>query len=196
LELLATRTADPPLEIPAQLPTQTEKSSQPRYNESSVYPYLETNVNDLAMSFSQERIQAEVSELSKSLHGPNSPFRHWTVILKYIQSLIERRGYRDLISYNTTVERAEKIGGEWKLTLRKPGEKTDYWWVEWFDALVVASGHYAVPYIPHTPGLEAFAKSRPGSVTHSKNFRGRDDYHGKVSSTKVKYEKIALLTLH
>jgi cation diffusion facilitator CzcD-associated flavoprotein CzcO len=168
------------MSIPESLPREAEKSSQLRFSESSVYPYLETNVDHLAMSFSQESIPAEISEFSKSLHGPETPFRHWTVIQRYVQDLIETRGYQDMVSYNTTVERAEKVGDEWKVTLRKEGEKTDYWWVEWFDAVVVASGHYSVPYIPHIPGLEEFAKARPGSVIHSKSFRGRDEFRDKV----------------
>ncbi|KAK9774327.1 hypothetical protein SCAR479_08932 [Seiridium cardinale] len=178
-EALATRTADPPLSIPANLPAQADKPSQPRFSESSVYPYLETNVDDVAMSFSQEPIPDVRSEWSKSMHGPDTPFRHWTVIRDYLQSLVERNGYGDLVSYNTTVERAEKVGDEWKVTLRREGEPKDEWWEERFDAVVVASGHYSVPYIPRIEGLEEFARTRPGSVIHSKHFRGREAYRGK-----------------
>ncbi|KAH8673716.1 hypothetical protein BX600DRAFT_480072 [Xylariales sp. PMI_506] len=194
---LAARTADPPLAIPETLPArvpkaptttttssssgslQQQQQQQVRYSESSVYPYLETNVDDLAMSFSQEPIPAVRSEWSVGVHGPDTPFRHWTVILEYLQSQVERRGYTDLVSYSTTVERAEKVGDEWKVTLRRDEGADDYWWVEWFDGLVVATGHYSVPYIPATPGLEEFAKAYPGSVLHSKHFRGRDNYRGK-----------------
>lgn len=100
---------------------------------------------------------------------------------EYISGLIQRRGYQDFVEYDTAVERVEKVGAEWKVTLRKGGEKTDYWWVEFFDAVVVASGHYSVPYIPHIDGLEDLEKQRPGSVLHSKMFRGREAYRGKVS---------------
>ncbi len=168
-----------PLSIPERLPAQTQKSDQPRFSESSVYPYLETNVDSLPMQFSQEPIPDERSDLSISLHGPNTPFRPWTVIRQYIRGLVERRGYEDLISYSTTVEE-QKIGSEWKLTLRRDGNQSDYWWTEWFDAVVVASGHYWVPYIPPIQGLEEFEKARPGSVLHSKHFRGRDHFAGKV----------------
>lgn len=126
------------------------------------------------MEFSQERFPSDRSEWSIGVHGPDTPFRHWKAVRGYIDSLLNRRGYEDLVSYNTTVERAEKIGSEWKVTLRKEGKQSDYWWVEWFDSIVVASGHYWVPYIPKIEGLEQFEKSRPGSVLHSKHFRGRD----------------------
>jgi cation diffusion facilitator CzcD-associated flavoprotein CzcO len=124
----------------------------------------------------------ERSKLSISHHGPDTPFRRWDVVKRYITSLVERRGYSDLISYNTTVELVEKVGAEWKVTLRKDGEQSDYWWVEYFDAVVVASGHFWVPYIPPIEGLEEFEKARPGSVLHSKHFRGRKTFTGKASN--------------
>ncbi|OJJ84648.1 uncharacterized protein ASPGLDRAFT_25325 [Aspergillus glaucus CBS 516.65] len=164
---LATRTADSPLPIPEKLPAQTPKSDQPRFSESSVYPYLETNIDCLPMQFSQEPIPEERSELSISRHGPETPFRRWDVVQRYVKGLVERRGYSDWVSYNTTVERVEKVGAEWKVTLRKDGQQSDYWWVEWFDAVVVANGHYWVPYIPSIEGLEEFEKARPGSVLHT-----------------------------
>ncbi|PKS12647.1 hypothetical protein jhhlp_000855 [Lomentospora prolificans] len=176
---LASRTADKPLAIPPKLPAQTPKANQPRFAESSIYPYLETNIDSIPMQFSQEPIPVERSERSISVHGSDTPFRHWKVIQRYIASLVERKGYEDLVSYNTTVELAEKVGSEWKLTLRKEGKEKDYWWVEYFDAVIVASGHYTVPYIPAIKGLEEFEKARPGSVLHSKHFRGRDQFRGK-----------------
>ena len=177
---LTSRTADPPIPIPQTLPALTPKLDQPRFTESSVYPYLETNVDAIPMQFSQEPFPSEKSQFSINLHGPNTPFRHWKSVRGYIEGLVNRNGYQDLVSYNTTVERVEKVGDEWKVTLRKEGQQNDYWWVEWFDAVVVASGHYWVPWIPKVEGLEEFEKLRPGSVLHSKHFRGRDLYKGKV----------------
>ncbi|KAK3317088.1 hypothetical protein B0H66DRAFT_478961 [Apodospora peruviana] len=177
---LADRTADPPLPVPDKIPAQTPKSDRPRFTESSVYPYLETNVDALPMEFTQEPFPTQKSEQSIAIHGQDTPFRHWKLVQAYINSLVDRKGYEDLVSYDTTVERVEKIGAEWKVTLRKEGkESTDYWWTEWFDAVVVASGHYWVPYIPAIDGLAEFEKARPGSVIHSKHFRGRNAFRGK-----------------
>ncbi|KAI0155802.1 hypothetical protein BJ166DRAFT_531372 [Pestalotiopsis sp. NC0098] len=179
-DALAVRSADPPLPVPETLPARTARSAQPRFSESSVYPYLETNVDDVAMSFSQEPIPEVRSDWSTGMHGPDTPFRHWTVIRDYLESLAARRGYEDLVSLHTTVERAEKVGEEWRLTLRREVDGSDdEWWEERFDAVVVASGHYSVPYVPRIEGLEEFARQRPGSVIHSKHFRGRDDFKDK-----------------
>lgn len=179
IDSLAARTADAPLAIPTTLPAQVPKDATERYTDSSVYPYLETNVHAQAMEFSQERFPSQASDASISLHGTGSPFRPWRAVRGYVQSLLERRGYADLVSYNTTVENAVKVGAEWVVTLRQAGEQSDYWWQETFDAIVVASGHYSVPYIPAIPGLEAFEKARPGSVIHSKQYRGRQVFESK-----------------
>ncbi|KAL0465094.1 hypothetical protein QR685DRAFT_567032 [Neurospora intermedia] len=193
---LSNRAADPPVPIPEVIPSFTPKLDQQRFTESSVYPYLETNVDALPMEFSQEPFPSEKSEFSITLHGPNTPFRHWKSVRGYIEGLVNRNGYQDLVSYSTTVEKVEKVGDEWKVTLRKEGEQQDYWWAEWFDAVVVASGHYWVPWIPAVEGLEAFEKQRPGSVLHSKHFRGRDLYLDKkvvvvgasVSAADIAYD--------
>ncbi|POS70713.1 dimethylaniline monooxygenase [Diaporthe helianthi] len=185
LSALARREGDPPVSVPEDLPARTPRPAQPRFAESSIYPYLETNVDDVAMSYTgggAEDIPAERSEWSVARHGADTPFRHWTVLRRYIEGLWGRNGYADLVSYNTAVERAVKAGGEWEVTLRREtdGEGADEWWVERFDALVVASGHFNVPWVPAIEGLDEFESSRPGSVLHSKMYRGRDDFRGKV----------------
>lgn len=186
LNALSSRTADPPLPTPENLPAKTPASPQPRFAESSIYPYLETNVDDVAMSFTgggPESIPPERSAWSVQMHGPATPFRHWRVLRDYVAALWRRGGYGDLVSYCTTVERAEKVGGEWVVTLRRAGGEggLDSWWTETFDAVVVASGHFSVPWIPAVEGLQGLEEARPGSVLHSKMFRGREDYRGKVS---------------
>ncbi|KAL1859634.1 hypothetical protein Daus18300_009499 [Diaporthe australafricana] len=186
LAALASRTGDPPVAVPPALPARAvPRPTQPRFAESSIYPYLETNVDDVAMSFTggaDESIPGERSEWSVSRHGAATPFRHWQVLRRYIAGLWGRDGYAGLVCYNTAVERAVKVDGgrEWEVTLRREGDGgVDEWWVERFDAVVVASGHFNVPWIPAVEGLEEFESSRPGSVLHSKMYRGRDGFRGK-----------------
>ncbi|KAJ7171017.1 hypothetical protein C8R46DRAFT_993185 [Mycena filopes] len=86
------------------------------------------------------------------------------------------------ITYGTRVERVEKRYDDedrergWTLTLKKL-EKTGVngatvtWWTEDFDAIVVATGRYNAPNIPSISGLEEWAATFPGSVTHSRQYR-------------------------
>ncbi|RAH66524.1 uncharacterized protein BO66DRAFT_414363 [Aspergillus aculeatinus CBS 121060] len=171
VEKLSARIADAPLPIPESLPQYTPASSQHRFTDSHVYPNLHTNVDAATMGYSLEPIPVVRSEWSIGLHGPDTPFRHHTVIRQYVEDLLNRNGYQDLVEYNTTVESAVKDpqSDQWVLTLRRAGKPggDDYWWSETFDALVVASGHFAVPYVPAIPGLKKFVEKYP------ENFRGK-----------------------
>jgi cation diffusion facilitator CzcD-associated flavoprotein CzcO len=151
------------------------------YTETSVYPALETNIDASIMEFSQEPIAGVKSALSVSRHGKDTPFRHHSVIQQYVEGLLKRNGYEDFVEYSTNVEKVEKLGsGKWRLVLRREGRERDYWWIEEFDAVVVASGHYSVPFVPFIEGLEEFDRVYPGSVVHSKGYRGPEKYRNKV----------------
>ena len=180
---IAARNPDETLPIPSEMPTTEPHNTQYRFAETSIYPFLETNIAASAMRFSQEPFPEERTTLNISRHGPDSPFRHWKVVEGYIQGLLNRRGYNELVSYNTTVELVKKDAqsGKWIVTLRQPMEngKEDRWWSESFDSIVVASGHYTVPFIPATPGLAELESNFPGTVEHSKAWRHPAKYKDK-----------------
>ncbi|KAH8602710.1 flavin dependent monooxygenase-like protein [Bisporella sp. PMI_857] len=182
-EKLAARTPDATLPIPDNLPTEIPHNTQYRFSETTVYPTLETNIDAHAMSFSQEPFPEERSTLNILRHGEDSPFRHWKVVEGYIESLLDRKQYHKLVTYNTTAElvHKDKETNKWVVTLRQPNVESglDKWWTESFDAVVVASGHYTVPFIPTTRGLAEFAENFPGSVEHSKSWRDPEKYRGK-----------------
>ncbi|PHH91220.1 hypothetical protein CDD83_1270 [Cordyceps sp. RAO-2017] len=48
-----------------------------------------------------------------------------------------------------------------------------------FDAVVVANGHYSVPYIPVVRGIAAFHGAHPSVIIHSKQYRAADRFRGK-----------------
>lgn len=54
-----------------------------------------------------------------------------------------------------------------------------------FDAVVVATGHYHVPYIPNFPGLSQWQSKWPNSVSHSKSYRVPEVYDGKVGIKSI-----------
>ena len=45
-----------------------------------------------------------------------------------------------------------------------------------YDAIIVASGHYAVPHVPAISGLEAWNAAYPNRVSHSKYYRNSKPY--------------------
>lgn len=48
-----------------------------------------------------------------------------------------------------------------------------------YDAIIVASGHYSLPYIPNVLGIEAWNKAFPGAITHSKFYLTPTSYQDK-----------------
>lgn len=174
--------ADRRVEIPRKLPAFTQRTPevnnpQKRYSDSQVYPELHSNIDSRIMSFTQEPFPDNPPDLSNP-----TPFRKASVIRGWVDGLFDRKGYRDHVEFNTTVELAEKVGEDWVLTLRKatPEGEKNYWWQEIFDAVIVASGHYSVPNFPLIPGIFQFDANFPGAVQHSKLFRSPKDYQGKV----------------
>jgi cation diffusion facilitator CzcD-associated flavoprotein CzcO len=144
---------------------------------------LHSNVPPSVMSFTQEPISNELSDWSFYQYGADSIFRHRELVREWAEKLLTKKGYKKLVEFKTTVELAEKRGGEWVLTLRKEvvGSAKDYWWQGTFDAVVVASGHFSVPFIPEIEGLLAYDERFPGRILHSKHYRGGEAFKNKVS---------------
>ncbi|KAL4794625.1 hypothetical protein BDV19DRAFT_379345 [Aspergillus venezuelensis] len=166
--------------------------------QTAIYDWLDTNVPADLMDFTHTPFPGgEVgspSALSVERCGVGNATRSWTVVARYLLGIVER--YRDLIEFNTTVtsvEKPEGRNGKWRLTLRrqetKPqsqdqdgevqGEGGDLWWQEEFNAVIVATGQYNVPYLPKIPGLDDAVKTHPGSLEHVNAFRSPEHYAGK-----------------
>ncbi|KAI2781336.1 FAD/NAD(P)-binding domain-containing protein [Daldinia loculata] len=165
---------DPPLEIPKELPRNTPPNQQERFSKTPIYNSLTTNVPDIAMCFSDRRFA----------YGPFPPHH---VPKQYVESYFSLHKTDSLLSLSTTVEDITKLKPDsedglerWKLTLRKydPSRHVDFWWEEIFDAVILANGHYSVPYIPYVKGLQEYAQKFPGRVSHSKYYRSPFQYIG------------------
>ncbi|KAJ7265944.1 hypothetical protein B0H12DRAFT_177654 [Mycena haematopus] len=94
------------------------------------------------------------------------------------------------VSYSTRVELVEKRfdadGNEegWKLTLKKfirlgASSSKERWWMEDFDAVVIATGSFNGPNIPNIPGLAEWARHFPGSILHSREYRQPEKFSNK-----------------
>ncbi|KAK0655598.1 hypothetical protein B0T16DRAFT_315499 [Cercophora newfieldiana] len=158
---------DPPLTIPTNLPSTASPSQQERYSQTPIYNSLTTNVPDIAMSFSDRRFA----------YGPFAP--HY-IPRQYIENYFSSHKTDSFLVLGTTLEDLSQIpatepGGvnRWRLTLRRhdSARNVDVWWEEEFDAVVLATGHYSVPYVPYVKGLASYIQTFPNRVVHSKNYR-------------------------
>ncbi|KAF6791657.1 thiol-specific monooxygenase [Colletotrichum sojae] len=91
--------------------------------------------------------------------------------------------YNYLVEYAKELRRLIKFSHQVKaLNLRQEGGR-DKWDLEaactitgrafsdTYDAVVIANGHYDVPYIPDVKGIKAFHEAHPAAILHSKNYR-------------------------
>ncbi|KAK7398374.1 monooxygenase [Neonectria punicea] len=135
---------------------------------SPIYDLLETNIPNSLMCYSDTEFPQ------------GSPlFPKHSAVLQYFKEYAEE--LTPYISYRMQVLNVEKPAsqpnGPWQVELldlrANKTTKTE------FDAVVVASGHYNDPFIPHITGLVEFDKAYPGALSHSKFYRRPNDYRDK-----------------
>jgi len=93
-----------------------------------------------------------------------------------VQEYIEdySQDVRHLIQFETQViDLQHNTSGSWTLktqpitrSTNNPEPETHH-----FDAIVLANGHFNIPYIPQVPGISAWSAAHPGTITHSKFYR-------------------------
>lgn len=172
-------TADSKKEIPSRLPQFTPPLPEDTTARTAIYDGLDSNVGASVMAFTHTAFPEQNSAASIEKLGRGNPTRPFRVVAAYLEDLFN--DYLHLVSFNTTVEKVEKKGDKWTLTLRRSGQlrrgqPQDYWWEEQFDAVVVATGHYSVPLAPAVSGLDEAFRAHPDRFEHSKAFRSADHY--------------------
>ncbi len=135
---------------------------------SPLYGALETNIPRHIMAF-------------QGLDWPSDTqlFPPHATVLKYIDDYT--KDVEHLIQYETqvidVVPTSTNNTNGWNLksyNIRTREEKE-----ERFDAVIVANGHYTVPYVPNIDGAKEWNERHPGRITHSKYFRRAEDFTNK-----------------
>ncbi len=135
-----------------------------------MYDDLKTNIPKMLMQY---------SDLDFPSSSPLFPTRE--TVLEYLETYAGP--VKHLIQFLTQVTDvrhmtdAESERDRWAVTRKHliTGIET----TSIYDAVVAASGHYTVPYVPSILGLEAWVKAYPGTVTHSKTYRSKDAFFNK-----------------
>ncbi|KAK5107953.1 hypothetical protein LTR62_000498 [Meristemomyces frigidus] len=134
---------------------------------SPLYDRLETNIPRGLMGFSD-------------LDWPTDSqlFPEHETVMQYIEDYA--KDIRDMISFQTQVLDVRLTKEErWsvktlKVSQRGPSEVLE----ETYDAVVVANGHFNIPYIPEVAGMKEWNEAYPGRITHSKFYRKPEQYSG------------------
>ena len=94
------------------------------------------------------------------------------ILLEYLTGRAVKYDVRKYIKFNTKVENVNYENGKFNVTVWNKTE--NHVSTEVFDCVVVASGHFSVPFIPEYPGMDSF----PGRILHSHDFRNAVEFSG------------------
>lgn len=122
------------------------------------------------------------------------------VLAEYIQDTAKYNGVEEAIHFNTRVDHLDRTQSGWnvhtsKITPSGSGDRIEST-VDYFDAVVVASGHYHACNVPNIPGLPEWKRQWPERIWHSKRYRSPTDFKDQnvlligagVSSTDIARE--------
>ena len=105
---------------------------------------------------------------------PSFPPRE--VLYDYITGRAKDANVRPWIQFATAVRHVgyDKDTGKFSVTVEHLKDHT-LETEQRFDYVVVATGHFSVPNVPHFAGIDTF----PGRVLHAHDFRSADEFTGK-----------------
>ncbi|WP_458681492.1 flavin-containing monooxygenase [Prescottella equi] len=107
---------------------------------------------------------------------PSYPPR--AVLHDYIMGRVDQDDVRKYIRFDTAVRWVERVpteNGPDRFAVTVADHRKDVLETELFDHVVVATGHFSTPNVPHFDGIEDF----PGRVLHAHDFRDAREFTGK-----------------
>ena len=133
---------------------------------SPMYDQLETNIPHSLMAYSDDPSLAE-----------DQLFPNRKAVLRYLNKYAS--SVKHLIKFETQVTEVQVLNGTsnaWQVSSREltSGQTS----VQLYDAVIAASGHYAVPYVPDIKGVKEWNEAYPRRITHSKFYRRPDNFKG------------------
>ena len=133
----------------------------------SMYRYLWSNGPKEGLEFADYSFDEHFGK-------PIASYPPRAVLFDYIEGRVKKAGIRDWIRFNTAVRRVEEAaGGGFRVVSEDlaAGTESD----EHFDHVVVASGHFSTPNVPHYPGFDRFG----GRILHAHDFRDALEFKDK-----------------
>jgi trimethylamine monooxygenase len=134
----------------------------------SMYRYLWSNGPKECLEFADYGFEEHFGK-------PIASYPPREVLWDYIKGRVEKSGVRDQIRFNTSVRRVTFDDATSKFMVVAFDHETDVETTDEFDYVVVASGHFSVPNMPHFSGYDKFK----GRILHAHDFRDAMEFAGK-----------------
>ena len=97
------------------------------------------------------------------------------VLFDYIKGRLEKTSFKEKIRFNTIVRDVRYHKGTEKFEVTSRNNKSDIEAVDYFDHLVVATGHFSTPNVPYYDGFDSFN----GRILHAHDFRDAREFTDK-----------------
>lgn len=153
--------------------TDTEGSQKtPSWSNSGIYPDLYSNVPRRYLRTSFIPYNNKTDRPAKTHIDPLITNSEITEELLDFVKRFELEKYVRLDSEIVDVSKPHEAS-KWTITVKQvpaAGGRAR-WYTEEFDAVVVSTGHYSVPYVPRLKGLSSWNAQFGSSAFHSKSFR-------------------------
>ena len=149
---------------------------------NSMYRYLWSNGPKECLEFADYTFDEHFGK-------PIPSFPPREVLQNYILGRAKNANIKRYIKFNTLITNVEAIGSQFSVTSKN--KRDNKITNEIFDNVVVASGHFSVPFIPEYDGMNNF----PGRILHSHDFRDAEEFRNKnviVLGSSYSAEDVAL----
>ena len=135
----------------------------------SMYRYLWSNGPKECLEFGDYGFEEHFGK-------PVASFPPREVLYDYIIGRANRSGIRNKIRFNHAVRNVSRAASGDGFTVTTHNHTTDATASEDFDWVVVSTGHFSTPNMPHYPGYETFG----GTLLHAHDFRDAVQFEGDV----------------
>jgi len=146
--------------------TGTDEHGEPVH--CSMYRYLWSNGPKEGLEFADYTFEEHFGK-------PIASYPPRAVLFDYIEGRMKKADVRDWIRFKTVVRqvRYDQDTGMFTVTVHNFEDDKEY--VEEFDNVICASGHFSTPNVPHFEGLDTFN----GRVLHAHDFRDAREFKDK-----------------
>ena len=146
--------------------TGTDEYGEPVH--CSMYRYLWSNGPKECLEFADYTFEEHFGR-------PIASYPPRAVLWDYIRGRVEKAGVRNQIRFSSPVRWVQynEDKGNFSITVQNLIE--DHSYTEEFDYVIVASGHFSTPNVPHFEGLATFN----GRVMHAHDFRDALEFKNK-----------------
>ncbi len=132
----------------------------------SMYRYLWSNGPKEGLEFADYSFEEHFGKQIAS-YPPRA------VLFDYIEGRVKKAGVREWIKFSHAVKNVEQEGDKFRVTVKDlPNDKMTS---DLYDHVIVCSGHFSTPNVPHFDGFDKF----PGRVLHAHDFRDAVEFKDK-----------------